>query len=152
MSSEDRVAIPPILMVTVEDSMDIMITRDTARRAASLLGFAPAFRAQLAGAAGELADLVLKTGRPHDIHFSGVRNGGRIGVEICCAAPWLQDVARSNVIVALRAKVGDLVDDIDLTHDSPPEIRLAMWLSPTRKVQFPDQPDQPDEDDTAADS
>lgn len=140
MSSEDRVAIPPILVVSVEDSMDIMITRDTARRTAGLLGFAPAFRAQLAGASGELADLVLKTGQPHDINFSGVRNGGRVGVEVCCAAPWLEDVAPGNVIVALRAKVGDLVDDIDLTNESPPVIRMVMWLSPTRKVQahYPD--------------
>lgn len=35
MTNDDFVVIPPVLTVTVEDSMDIMIARDTARRAQS---------------------------------------------------------------------------------------------------------------------
>jgi hypothetical protein len=74
MSKGENVVIPPVLSVTVEDSMDIMIARDTARRAAALLGFAPAYRAQLAGAAGALAELVLKTNMPYEINYNGVQH------------------------------------------------------------------------------
>ena len=63
---------PPVLNVQVEDSMDIMIVRDTTRRAASLLGFSPAYRAQLATAAASLAELVLKTGEAHTLNLNGV--------------------------------------------------------------------------------
>lgn len=131
--------IPPIMTVTVEDSMDIMIARDTARRAASLLGFAPAFRAQLAGAAAALAELVLKTGMPHELNYRGVRNGGmRTGIQVSCLAPWLESVSTANVVTALRSKMGDLVDDIEVQPGDAPMIIMTMWLSEPRKVQFVD--------------
>mgnify|MGYP005845074937 CR=1 FL=1 len=135
MAHDNYVVIPPVLTVAVEDSMDIMIARDTARRAASLLGFAPAFRAQLAGAAGALAELVLKTGTPHELNYNGVQDGGRVGIQVSCAAPWLADVSASNVEMALRAKMGDLVDEIVLKGSNPPVIAMIMWLSSPRKVQ-----------------
>lgn len=144
MGSEGYIIIPPILAVAVEDSMDIMIARDTARRAAGLLGFAPAFRAQLAGAAAALAELVLKTGVPHELSYSGVQNGNRTGIQISCAAPWLVRVVANNVVVALRAKMGDLVDDISLREEDPPVIVLTMWLTPLRKVQAVDFQDETD--------
>lgn len=138
MTKKELIAIPPILSVTIEDSMDIMIARDTARRAASLLGFSPAFRAQLAGAAAALAELVLKTGSAHELNYNGVRNGGaRTGVQISCTAPWLGSVAASNVVIALRAKMGDLVDDIEVKEGDAPTIVMTMWLSDPRKMQMP---------------
>lgn len=131
---DDYTVIPPVMAVTVEDSMDIMIARDTARRAASLLGFAPAFRAQLAGAAGALAELVLKTGNLHEIDYNGVRHGNRVGIQISCEALWLAEVSPSNVEMALRAKMGDLIDDVELRSGDPPTIALTMWLSSSREV------------------
>lgn len=134
MGKDEYVVIPPVLNVSIEDSMDIMIARDTARRAASLLGFAPAFRAQLAGAAGALAELVLKTGTMHTIEFNGVQFGGKTGIQISCQALWLANVAAGNVEMALRAKLGDLVDDIELHGEDPPTIFLTMWLSSPREM------------------
>jgi hypothetical protein len=148
MAHPGYVVIPPVLTVVVEDSMDIMIARDTARRAAALLGFAPAFRAQLAGAAGALAELVLKTGTPHELNYNGVQDGGRVGIQVSCAAAWLADVAASNVEMALRAKMGDLVDEIALKATTPPVIALTMWLSTPRKVQAIDS-EPPEVDDAA---
>ncbi|MFC1961323.1 hypothetical protein ACFLYO_11520 [Chloroflexota bacterium] len=137
--ADDYTVIPPVMAVTIEDSMDIMIARDTARRAASLLGFAPAFRAQLAGAAGALAELVLKTGNPHEIDYNGVRRGNKVGIQISCEALWLADVSPGNVEMALRAKLGDLIDDIALRGEDPPTIALTMWLSSSREVPAFDQ-------------
>src|SRR5262245_18645048 len=94
---------PPVMPVRVEDAMDIMIVRDTARRAASLLGFAPAHRAQLSSAAATLAELVLKTGEAHTINLNGVVNGDKIGIQISAVTPWLAGVSASNVLIALRS-------------------------------------------------
>lgn len=120
---------PPIMTVKVEDVMDIMIVRDTARRAAALLGFAPASRAQLSTAAATLAELILKTGEAHTIQLNGVVNGIGIrdGIQISSQAPWLAGVSAANVLVALRTKLGDLVDEIMLEGD-PPTIIMVMWL------------------------
>ncbi|MFW5772119.1 MAG: hypothetical protein ACOCZH_02260 [Phototrophicaceae bacterium] len=119
---------PPIMSVKVEDSMDIMIVRDTARRAASLLGFAPAHRAQLASAAATLAELVLKTGEAHTIHLNGIIDGMATGLQISSETPWLAGVSANNVLVALRSKLGDLVDEIMLHGSEPPTIIMVMWL------------------------
>jgi hypothetical protein len=112
--------------------MDIMIVRDTVRRAASLLGFAPAHRAQLASAAATLAELVLKTGEAHTIHLNGVINGIKTGIQISSETPWLAGVSANNVLLALRSKLGDLVDEILLEGETPPTIIMIMWLNETR--------------------
>lgn len=119
---------PPIMSVKVEDSMDIMIVRDTARRAAVLLGFPPALRAQIASAAATLAELVLKTGEAHTIHLNGVIDNGRTGLQVSSETPWLAGVSANNVLVALRSKLGDLVDEIILEGEEPPTIVVVMWL------------------------
>lgn len=124
---------PPIMTVRVEDTMDIMIVRDTARRAASLLGFSPAHRAQLSSAAATLAELVLKTGDPHTIHLNGVVDSKRNGLQISSETPWLAGVSQNNVLVALRSKLGDLVDEILLIgEDKTPTIIMVMWLNEVR--------------------
>lgn len=120
---------PPIMSVKVEDSMDIMIVRDTARRASSLLGFTPAHRAQLSTAAATLAELVLKTGEVHTIHMNGVINGTKTGLQISSETPWLIGVSANNVLVALRSKLGDLVDEILLQGTQTPTIIVVMWLT-----------------------
>jgi hypothetical protein len=119
---------PPVLQVRVEDSMDIMIVRDTARRAAALLGFLPAHRAQLASAAATLAELVLKTGEAHTIHLNGVIDNLRSGLQISSETPWLAGVSANNVLTALKSKMGDLVDEIILDRD-PTIIIMVMWLN-----------------------
>jgi hypothetical protein len=120
---------PPVMSVRIEDSMDIMIVRDTVRRAGSLLGFSPANRAQLGSAAASLAELILKTGEPHDLNLNGVRQGEKVGLQISSEAPWLANVAASNVLIALRSKLGDLVDEILVEGTAPPVIYMVMWLS-----------------------
>jgi hypothetical protein len=121
------------MSVRVEDAMDIMIVRDTVRRASSLLGFTPPHRAQLASAAATLAELVLKTGEAHTIHLNGVINGIKTGLQISSETPWLAGVSANNVLIALRSKLGDLVDEILLTGTpSVPTIVMIMWLSEAR--------------------
>lgn len=122
---------PPVLSVRVEDSMDIMIVRDTTRRAAGLLGFSPAHRAQLATAAATLAELVLKTGEAHTVHLNGIVKGRRNGLQISSVTPWLEGVSANNVMVALKSKMGDLVDEIMLLND-PATILMVMWLTDSR--------------------
>ena len=117
---------PPVLQVRVEDSMDIMIVRDTTRRAAGLLGFSPGHRAQLSSAAATLAELVLKTGEAHTIHLNGVQNGRTIGIQISTETAWLEGVSVKNVMIALKSKMGDLVDEI-LLDDGPLRIIMVMW-------------------------
>lgn len=119
---------PPVMSVRVEDSMDIMIVRDTTRRASSLIGFSPAHRAQLSSAAATLAELVLKTGEAHTIHLNGIVEGVRTGLQISSETPWLAGVSANNVLIALKSKMGDLVDEIILEGDDPPNILMIMWL------------------------
>ncbi|MEL6307835.1 MAG: hypothetical protein AAFN11_14670 [Chloroflexota bacterium] len=123
---------PPVMNVVVEDSMDIMIVRDTTRRASSLLGFSPAFRAQIASAAATLADLVLKTGESHTINLNGVTNADVIGLQISSETSWLEGVSVKNVMIALKSKMGDLVDEIWLEED-PATIMMVIWLNDERK-------------------
>ncbi len=120
---------PPVMSVRVEDSMDIMIVRDTVRRAAGLLGFSPAHRAQLASAGATLAELVLKTGEAHTIHLTGVISGTKTGLQISSETPWLAGVSANNVLIALKSKLGDLVDEILVQGPESPAILMVMWLN-----------------------
>ncbi len=122
---------PPVMSVRVEDAMDIMIVRDTTRRASSLIGFTPAHRAQLSSAAATLAELVLKTGEAHTIHLNGIAEGMKSGLQISSETPWLAGVSANNVLIALKSKMGDLVDEIMLEDGDPPTILMIMWLSDT---------------------
>ena len=56
-----RLTIPPVMSIQIEDTMDVMIARSTARRAAGLLGFAASSRAQIATAVAVLAPSPGKT-------------------------------------------------------------------------------------------
>jgi hypothetical protein len=127
MDDAGYTAIPPILSVKVQDNVDVMITRDTARRASSLLGFAPSFQAKLASAAAVLAGLVLHTRTVHELNFNGVRHGDRIGVQVSCVVPWLVDVQASRVEMALHLKLGNLVDEIAFIQGETAVIFLTLW-------------------------
>jgi hypothetical protein len=124
--------IPPVMTVRVEDAMDIMIVRDTTRRAAGLVGFSPAHRAQLSSASATLAELVLKTGEVHTIRMTGVSDGNQRGLQISLTTPWLAGVSANNILIALRSKLGELVDEILLTGDDEPTIVMIMWLNKER--------------------
>lgn len=118
---------PPVMSVRIENTMDIMIARNTARRAAGLLGFSPAHQAQLASAAATLGELVLKTKSLHTLHFNGVINGDKTGIQISSTTPWLTGVSSGNVMLALRSKLGELVDEILIEGETPPTIIMIMW-------------------------
>jgi hypothetical protein len=126
--------LPPVLNVQLEGGMDIMIARNTARRAASLLGFAPARQAQLASVAATLGELVLKTGAAHTMNFNGVSNGDKTGIQLSIATPWLANVAVGNVMIALRQKLGDLIDEIIVEGDEVPTIVTVMWRNEDETV------------------
>ncbi|MEO0560912.1 MAG: hypothetical protein AAF125_02290 [Chloroflexota bacterium] len=135
MSSNPRYAmVPPVMTVEVEDPMDIMIVRDTARRTAGLVGFNPAHRAQISSASATLAELVLKTGDAHTLRMSGIVHNNRRGIQVALTTPWLAGVSANNILVALRSKLGDLVDEIMLDDNDPksPTILMVMWLSAER--------------------
>ena len=123
---------PPVMSVRVEDSMDIMIVRDTTRQATALLGFSPAYRAQLGSAAATLAELVLKTGESHNINLNGVNNALDVGLQISSETPWLEGASVNNVMIALKSKMGDLVDEIHLEED-PATIIMVTWLNEERQ-------------------
>jgi hypothetical protein len=125
---------PPLMQERVEDAaLDVMIVRDTVRRAAGLLGFNVTSRAQLASAGATLADLVLKTGEKHIFHIGGVIHGDKIGLQISCEAPWLAGVASNNVLMALRTKLAESVDEIMLDSQGTPMMIVVAWLTDARK-------------------
>jgi len=119
--------IPPILSVKVEDNVDVMITRDTARRASSLLGFMPSSQAKLASAAAVLAGLALHTRTIHELNFNGVRHGDRIGVQVSCVVPWLMDAPINAVKMALHLTLASLVDEIVFMRGETAVISLTLW-------------------------
>ena len=130
-----RVVIPPVMLIQVEDAMDVMIARNTARRAASLLGFASASRAQIATAVAALVDIIIGVGTTQTIHLHGIRNGMDIGIQVSCEAPWLASASTDNALTALRSKLGETVDEVNLEPGAPPRIIMILWLNPDRTAQ-----------------
>lgn len=127
-----RIKVPPVMVIEVEDSMDVMLARNTARRAASLLGFNTAFRAQVAGAVASLVSIILNAGERQVIHLHGLRQGVRRGLQVRCGAPWLASASPENAAVALRAKLGAMMDEVTLVAGDPPGIEMILWLSDER--------------------
>ncbi len=134
-SRGNRVTVPPVMLIRVEDTMDTMIARNTARRAASLLGFSSASRAQIATAVAALTDIILNAEGHQVIHLHGLRNGVQLGIQVSCEAPWLASASHDNALIALRSKLGDMMDEVDLESGSPPRIKMVMWLSGARATQ-----------------
>ncbi len=128
-----RMNMPPVLSVQIEDTMDIMIARDTARRAAGLLGFSTACKAQLAAAVAALAEIILKAGAEGTIHLNGVRNGSKTGLQISCAAEWLHGLPADKV-EEIHSKLSKMVDEVKLVDQNPPFVSLVFWLLPPRQA------------------
>jgi hypothetical protein len=129
-----RVIIPPVLTIRVEKTMDSTIARNTARRAASLLGFSIAMRAQIANAVATLAETILTVGAKQTINLHGVRQDNNTGIQIGCDAPWLVSASADNPLAALRTKLGDLVDEFDFDANTPPRLKMVLWLSAERSI------------------
>jgi hypothetical protein len=132
MQEAQRVKIPPVMVIQVEDSMDVMLARNIARRAASLLGFNTASRAQIASAVASLVGVILNAGERQVINLHGLRQGVETGIQVLCDAPWLGDASPENAAVALRAKMGKIMDEITLVPGETPRIEMLLWLTPER--------------------
>jgi hypothetical protein len=130
-----RIVTPPVLSVQVVDAMDVMIARNTARQAASLLGFSSASRAQIAAAVAVLADTIVGSESPQTIHLNGLRNGAQSGLQVSCTAPWLAGANPDDALVALRSKIGDMMDEVAVEPGTPPKISMILWLSAARTTQ-----------------
>ncbi len=130
-----RIVIPPVLSVQVVDAMDVMIARNTARQAASLLGFSSASRAQIAAAVAVLADTIVSADSPQTIHLNGLRIGAQTGLQVSCVAPWLAGANPDDALIALRSKIGDMMDEVAVESGTPPKMSLILWLSAARTTQ-----------------
>lgn len=128
-----RVNIPPVMSVNIEDSMDIMIARDTARRAASLLGFNTSCKAQLAAAVTTLAEYILKAGAEGIIHLNGLQDGSRIGIQVSCEADWLKNMPR-DAANALHSQFSKMIDEVEVIESDPPQVSMVFWLLPPRQA------------------
>ncbi len=134
-AGSSNVTVPPVMVIRVEDTMDVMIARNTARRAASLLGFSSASRAQIATAVAALADIILNVEAHQTIHLHGLRNGNHMGIQVTVEAPWLASASHDNALLALRSKLGEMMDEVELEVGPPPRIRMVLWLSAGRTTQ-----------------
>lgn len=124
--------VPPVMGIQIQDAMDVMIARNTARRTASLLGFTSSARAQIATAVAVLADIIVNAGAQQTIHLNGVRNGGQIGIQVSCAASWLAGASPDDALIALRSKLTDMMDEVALEPGAPPKIVMVLWLTAVR--------------------
>ncbi len=127
-----RIKVPPVMLIEVEDSMDLMLARNTARRAASLLGFNSSSRAQIAGAVSSLVGIILNAGEHQVIHLCGLREGVQMGLQVRCNAPWLASASPENAAIALQTKLGSMMDEVVLVSGEPPSIEMIFWLSDQR--------------------
>ena len=134
MQDAQRIKVPPVMIIEVEDSMDVMLARNTARRAASLLGFNTSSRAQVAGAVASLVEIILNAGEQQVIHLHGLRQGAKTGLQVRCEAPWLASASPENASVALRTKLGKMMDEVNLVSNDPPSIELVLWRSDERET------------------
>lgn len=141
MQEAQRIKVPPVMMIQVEDSMDVMLARNTARRAASLLGFNTAMRAQIASAVASLVGIILNAGERQVIHLHGIRMGVESGLQVRCDAPWLASAKPENALVALRAKMGKMMDEVNLVVGEPPRIEMVLWINEERRTLKPRHPE-----------
>src|SRR5258708_20011552 len=115
--------------------MEPIRQRTRPRRAATLLGFSSASGEKSGGAVAALTDIILNAEGHQVIHLHGLRNGVQLGIQVSCEAPWLASASHDNALIALRSKLGDMMDEVDLESGSPPRIKMVMWLSGARATQ-----------------
>jgi hypothetical protein len=124
--------IPPVVAIPVEFALDRLIARDTARRVTATLGFSLAGSAGIGSAVAHLCELLLKTNTAHELHFNGITDGSRVGVEVSCKAPWIAHDLSEPVSQALVSRLSDLIDRItvaveDKNGEASPCIVLIAW-------------------------
>ena len=129
-----RTKIPPVMLIEVQSSTDVMQARNTARRAASLLGFNTASRAQIAGAVAELVTIIVNAGEHQVVHLHGVKEAVQLGIMIRCDAHWLGASSLDNAVVALKTKLGQMMDEVNIVEAEPPRIEMILWRSDERKL------------------
>ncbi len=129
-----RIKVPPVMMIEVRSSTDVVQARNTARRAASLLNFNTASRAQLAGAVASLISIILNAGQQEVVHVHGVKQGVQVGLMIRCDATWLLGGSLENATVALKTKLGTMMDEVRVATGSPPSIEMVLWRTPDRTL------------------
>lgn len=134
--SGERHTIPPVMQVPIKEPGDVQVARNSARRVASLLGFAPTSRAQISSVAATLADMILQSDQPGiELFIHGLQSGAQNGMQITCEAPWLLQISTENAQVALRTKFGEMVDEIEVIpvgQNGAPRLRVLLWLLPAR--------------------
>ncbi|PJF42534.1 MAG: hypothetical protein CUN55_09915 [Phototrophicales bacterium] len=129
-----RIKIPPVMMIDVRSSTDIVQARNIARRAASLLNFNTASRAQLAGAVASLISIILNAGQQQIVHIHGIKQGGQVGLMVRCDAAWLALNNLENASVALKSKIGAMMDEVRVIAGDPPSIEMVLWRTPERTL------------------
>jgi hypothetical protein len=134
MSDVNWIKIPPVMLIEVEESADVMQARNTARRAASLLSFNTASRAQIAGAVASLVTIILNAGVHEIVHLHGIKNGPETGLMVRCNASWLNSSTLENATVALRSKLGQMMDEVKLVDDEIPRIEMVLWRTTERRL------------------
>src|SRR5258706_6580742 len=111
----ERHSIPAIMQIPIREAGDVQIARNSARRVASLLGFAPTSRAQISSVAATLAEMILNADKQGlELYIHGFQSGAQSGIQITCDAPWLSATSKENAQVALHSKLGELVDEIEV--------------------------------------
>lgn len=134
MSETLYTIMPPVVSVTIRTANDTMVAGNAARHVAGLVGFATMYQAEAAGAATEIANLVLKSGKPHEFNVNGIQKGVQTGMQMSCAVAWAANADANAVKQGLAAKLGSLVDEIALPiEDDVPIIALTLWLHPDRR-------------------
>lgn len=134
MSETNPIKIPPVMLIEVEESADVMQARNTARRAASLLSFNTASRAQVAGAVASLVTIILNAGAHELVHLHGIKQGVEIGLMVRCNASWLNSASLDNATVALRSKLGQMMDEVKLVDSPTPQIEMVLWRTSEREL------------------
>lgn len=134
MQDPQRIKIPPVMLIEVETSTDVMQARNTARRAASLLGFNTSSRAQIAGAVASLVTIILNAGVHGVIHLHGIKQGMSMGLMVRSDAEWLTGANPDNAAVAFRTKLGQMMDEVVLIDDDPPRIEMILWRTEDRQL------------------
>lgn len=126
--------IPPVVSVSVEGGLDVMVASDSARRMADLRGFSPVYQAIVAGTVQALSELVIKTHEGHTLQIYGVQSSTRSGIQISCEVAWLSGVHVDRLKAGLQKKLEGLADEITITEDQVPTIKVVIWLTPERQI------------------
>jgi len=129
----ERVIIPPVVTVSVEGGLDVMVASDSARHLADLRGFSPVYQAIVAGAVHALSQLVVRTHESHIIEIQGFRDETHQGLLVSCAVSWLSGISTEKILQSLESGLYGLVDEVAIVTTPVPTIEFFIWLIPERQ-------------------